>query len=211
MAQEGAQVLGRLRAADQDQRARRSLLEFGHGLGQHPPAGLVVAAVEPDLGAVRREIDERSRGAAAAGAPAIRRRSSPRSQARGGKVRRDGAQARRCAVAALLMLVAPGEARQRQIEQAALVLEDEPAVLLADDEILAGDDERRADARRLALRARAARRAPAEPMIAGAPRLKMPAFSEAIFSTVSPRNSGWSSETGVMIVAVGAAMTLVAS
>ncbi len=47
--------------------------------------------------------------------------------------------------------------------------------------------------------------------IAGAPRLRMPAFSAAIFSSVSPRNSVWSMETGVMTVASGCAITLVAS
>ena len=41
-------------------------------------------------------------------------------------------------------------------------------------------------------------------MIAGAPGLKMPAFSIAIFSTVSPRNSGWSREIEVTMVALGA-------
>ena len=49
------------------------------------------------------------------------------------------------------LLVAAGQARQRQIEQAALVLIDETAVLLANMEILAGD-------RRAARRARRASR-----------------------------------------------------
>ena len=39
----------------------------------------------------------------------------------------------------------------------------------------------------------------------------MPAFSAAIFSIVSPRNSAWSIDTGVMTVASGASITLVAS
>ena len=38
---------------------------------------------------------------------------------------------------------------------------------------------------------------------AGTPRLRMPAFSAAIFSIVSPRNSTWSIETGVITLASG--------
>ena len=68
-----------------------------------------------------------------------------------------------------------------------------------------GSATRRGDAEphRLALDDRAAPRRSARRSIAGAPALRMPAFSKAILSTVAPRNSGWSIETGVMTVAAG--------
>ena len=46
---------------------------------------------------------------------------------------------------------------------------------------------------------------------AGTPDLRMPAFSAAIASMVSPRKSRWSSETRVITLAIGLSTTLVAS
>ena len=51
-------VLGLQAAVEQDQRARRLFLEIGHGLGEHAAAGLVMAAVEPNLGAARAQRGE---------------------------------------------------------------------------------------------------------------------------------------------------------
>ena len=78
--------------------------------------------------------------------------------------------------------------RRRQIEQPIVVLIDEPAALLGRGPVLAGDGERRFNTRGLPLDdgerlARLARET------AGTPRLRMPAFSAAIASSVSPRKS----------------------
>ncbi len=174
MPQQRAHVLRRLRAADQHQRARDFVLEFGHRLGEHAAAVLIMAAVEPDFGARGREIDDM-----AARKPLQPRRpfglSRPASMALVGS---SGATApqRRDGAGRVLMLMTARQARQRQIEQAALVLEHQPAVLLADMKILVRDDSG-APTRRASRSSTS--RAPSgwKPMIAGTPRLKIPAFS----------------------------------
>ncbi len=112
-----------------DQRARRSLLEIGHRLGEHAAARLVVGAVEPDLGA--------RRGAARSSGPARSRCSRaghcaferPRSKARLRQIRARSAAAsrpprRRCRTDAGRAGAAGGRS-----SRPVLVLEDEPAVL----------------------------------------------------------------------------------
>ena len=59
--EEAGRVLRRQHAADQDQRARIALLDLGEGAGDGGAGGRIVAAVEPDVGARRRELDERAR------------------------------------------------------------------------------------------------------------------------------------------------------
>ena len=98
-------------------------------------------------------------------------RARPRSNAGGRQVRRDRAQ-RRDRVGGVAELMAAGQPRQRQVEQPEPVLEHQPAVLGADEEIAIGDDPRRADAASPRARSRAAPPAPAAAMIAGAPRLQ---------------------------------------
>jgi hypothetical protein len=91
--------------------------------------------------------------------------------------------------AGILELMAAVKFRRRQIEQPVAVLINQPAAFLGRGPVLAGDAERRPHARRLPLDdgERLARLAPIT--TAGTPRLRMPAFSAAISSMVSPRNS----------------------
>ncbi len=58
MAQKSLRILGLQAAIKQNQRARRLFLEIGHGLGEDAAARLVMAAVEPKLGAGRRQRGE---------------------------------------------------------------------------------------------------------------------------------------------------------
>ena len=118
--------------------------------GEHAPAVRIVAAIEPKLGALRDQGDElASRQALKPRRPFGREKAASRNGWLGerhelrGPQRRDGG--RRVDV-----LVPAGQARQRQIEKARLILEDEAAVFLADVEILAAEDELRGAPFRLA-------------------------------------------------------------
>ena len=175
MPQQRAHILRGLRAADQHQRARAFFLELGHRLGEHAAAILVMAAVDPDFGARGSEIHHM-----AAGDPLQPRRPVGIEQAgvdgAGRNLRRHGAQGGDGG-GRVLMLMTARQARRRQIEQAALVLEHQPAVFLVDVKILVRDNSGSADAARLARPAHRARASGWKPMIAGTPRLKIPAFS----------------------------------
>ena len=100
------------------------------GCGDHPAGARIVAAVEPELGiAAARSVDQPRRRSAAAAAPASRRWSSPVSIAPVGDARDRPARSAAMASAGIGELVAAEQPRQRQVEQAVLVLVDEPAAL----------------------------------------------------------------------------------
>ncbi len=71
MPQQRADVLGRLRAADQGERARIFLFELGHGFGEHATPVLIMAAVYPNFGPRRRRNRRHDPRTAFAAAPAI--------------------------------------------------------------------------------------------------------------------------------------------
>ena len=148
MPQQRAHILGGLRAADQHQRARAFFLELGHRLGQHAAAILVMAAVDPDFGARGSEFHHM-----AARDPLQPRRPVGIEQAgvdgAGLNLRGHGAQGGDGG-GGVLMLMTARQARRRQIEQAALVLEHQPAVFLVDVKIPVRDNSGSADAARLA-------------------------------------------------------------
>ena len=130
------------------QRLRRPLLEVGHGLRQRAAGGGIVAAVEPQLRAGLQQRRQRTGVEPLhAGRPA--RRGQPlldgalaQTQMRqvGGKLQRGGDGG-----AGVDDLVAADERGQRQVEQQLLQLHDEAAALLVGVELLAPDDQRRAD------------------------------------------------------------------
>ena len=111
-------------------------LEIRHGGGEHPPAVEVVAAVEPELAALRARAPAGAPGRGAAAGPAIRRGVMPASKAELSKPREAGRAQRRDRRAGIDELVAPDEPRARQVEEPVLVLVDEAAALLVDGEIL---------------------------------------------------------------------------
>ena len=76
-----------------------------------------------------------------------------------------------------------------EIEQAAIVLIDQPAALDADMPLLAGRMQRRAHAPAPAASMTAIASSACSAEITGTPRLMMPAFSPAIEVSVLPRNS----------------------
>ena len=176
-----------------DTRSSRSAERGGDGAA----AVGIVAAVEPELAAG---------GASATSRPCASRCSRagqsalamPGLEGRRRKPRAPDRAQRRDREAGVVELMAAVELRRRQVEQAVVVLIDQPAALLG----RASSPRRRSRAARR--RARPAARSPRAPraaaraITAGTPRLRMPAFSAAIFSSVSPRNSAWSSETGVI-------------
>ncbi len=114
-----------------------------------PPAGLCPPSSHSSAPAGS-EVDQRAAGERAAGAPAIRP-AHARLDRRGRRCREQAVRSGGDGDAGILVLVAALQARQRQVEEAARVLVDEPPAFLADVEIAARDDERRAHARGLAL------------------------------------------------------------
>ena len=159
-------------------------------------------------------------GASATSWPCVRRciRAGQSALARPGLDRRAAAARmparaqRRDRDAGIVELVAAVKLRRRQVEQARLVLIDEAAAFFASRiQCCAGDMQRRARPSRPGARSPSSASRGCGAITAGTPRLKMPAFSAAIFSSVSPRNSMWSIDTGVMTLASGRSMTLVAS
>ena len=140
---EADRILGLQHAADEIERLFALVLEIGQRAGQRLGAMRVVSAVEPDLGALGRELDQRPahqtlqprrpfdrpqtgfdrRVAAPAQAPAWRKRGD-----RGGRI---------------FDLMGAGQARQRQVEQAVPILIDHAAMLLMGEEILPEEKERR--------------------------------------------------------------------
>ena len=107
-------------------------------------------------------------------------------------------------------LMAADEARQRQVEQQLLQLHDETAALLVGVELLAPHDQRRAEPQRLGADDVLGLRLLLRNNGRHAAR-RMPAFSAAIFGSVAPSFSAWSSEIGVMTSSTGRSTTLVAS
>ena len=148
-AQERASVLGGQCAANQNQRARCLFLKFRHGGGEHPPAVLIVPAVEPQFRASR---DHRHKPPA--GQVLQPRRPLGLEHALfigcGGQVWHNRAQSSNGS-GRIAMLVAAGQARQRQVKQAALIGVDQPPQLLAGRKILPADGQRRMQPPRLAL------------------------------------------------------------
>ena len=140
-AQKSRRILARKRTADECQRPWRLVLEIGERLGEHARTVFVVRAVEPDFRAFRRERrhwafiqvlqPRRPFGA-----------QKPGFDGRGRKIGLDHPQ-RSDRIGRILMLMAAREPRQRQIEQALLILEDEAPMLFPRAEILACDRERR--------------------------------------------------------------------
>ena len=149
IAQEARAVLGRQHADDQHQRPRHALLEIGERGGDGAAAVGIVAAVEPQLAAGRQQRGELAlrRRCMRAGHSAL---AMPVSNASRGSCKPRGAQ-RRDGDAGIVELMAAEELRRRQIEQAVVVLIDEPAALLGRGPVLAGDPDRRVQARGLAL------------------------------------------------------------
>ena len=210
IAQEPFAILACQHSDDQHQRPRHTLLQIGQRRGNRAAPVRIVPAVEPQFAAGRRERDEL----------AMRQPLQPRRPlgldhaglVGGGAILNCGDRAQRGnRQAGILELMAAVEFRRRQIEQARFVLIDQPATLLGRGPVLAGDlaAARSSLAACRSITASASRCCAAT--IAGTPRLRMPAFSAAILSSVSPRNSVWSIEIGVMTVASGCSITLVAS
>src|SRR6185312_12432025 len=110
----------------------------------------IMTAVEPDFTALRREVDQR-----AMRQPVHTRRPlGLRDTDLEGCLRNSEAilrAHRRNREAGILVLVPAVEPRRRQVEQAIVVLIDEPATLFRRGEVLAGDLERRAQPRGLLL------------------------------------------------------------
>ena len=144
---EGAEIAGLVlgvdHAGDQEQRPRLLLLLLDQRLGDDQAGAGIVAAVEPDLGALRRQFRQ----------PALRQ---PLHAARpvdllhrplGSGVadleagRPDGGDRR----GGVGVLMAAGQDRRGQVHQPVLVLVDHAAVLLIGEEILAVDLERAAE------------------------------------------------------------------
>ena len=199
--EEADRVLGVEHADDQDERPRVAVLDLGEGLGddqrRRRDCGRRRARCRSRAGALR----PAARRSAAACAPASRR-----SQARPRSPRRASAQAgapeRRDRAAGIVELMPPGKPRQRQVEEAVLVLIDQPAALGEGHPVAGGG---KAGAPAASPRARSS---PAPAWSCGAtmpgrPRFRMPAFSAAIPASVSPRNFSWSSVTEVMTAASG--------
>ncbi len=171
----------------EDQRLRIGLLEIGHRFGEHTPAGLIVRAVEPDFRVRRRAVDEWT-----GTQPLQARRPFGAREAAlensGRKIGLYSAQGRD-RIGGVGVLMAPGEARQRQVDKTEAILEHEPAVFRPDREIALGERQRRADPYRRALD-HTQRLWLLGGDDSGRRRLEIPAFSKAILSTVEPRNSG---------------------
>ena len=137
-------VLGLHHAEDDVHRSRHALLELGKRLGDDLAAGRIVAAVEPDFGAVGNIGME-----AADGKPL-----EPRPPLGVGEALFERAGVERVAEQKLgggdrgpgiVNLMGALQARQRQVQQSRRRAEDEPAVLLVHIEVAAGDMERRAN------------------------------------------------------------------
>ena len=187
VAQKARAVLGREHADDQHQRTRHALLEIAKRCRHRPAAVGVVAAVEPQLAVGRRQRLELAvrEQLQRAGHSAL---AIPVSNAGSGSARPQRAQ-RRDRDAGVVELMAAAAA-SASADRAARRRPDRP-------------DGRAPRARSSARRRPAAARAPSRAcrsitasaasgcgaIAAGTPRLRIAAFSAAIFSSVSPRNS----------------------
>ena len=170
-----ARILGGERAADDDKRPLRLVLELRHRLRERAPGVRVMAAVEPNLRAGRGQ----RRHPALAEVLQAGRPFGPRHalfEGGGREARLDGAQ-RGDRGRGILMLMAANETRQRQVEKAAFVLEDKAAMFFPCVVIPLRGNQRRASAAGFPLRAPPERRLAGCCTIAGAPGLKIPAFS----------------------------------
>ena len=141
-------ILVRHHADDDHERARYPLLEIAECGGGDAAALGIVAAVEPELGAWRRQLDKPARRQAlhprrpfgADDAALERRRVDPECALRAqGRDRQAG----------IVELMPAEQFWRRQIHQAAIVLIDQPAALDADMPLLPGRIQRRAHAGRL--------------------------------------------------------------
>ena len=160
IAQEAGAILGRQHADDQHQRPRHALLQIGKRGGDGAAAVRIVPAVEPQFAARRRRAPRAGPAPAAACAPASRpwscrlRRPPAQSSASDRAQRGDREPG-------ILELMAAVKLRRRQIEQARLVLIDQPAALFGRGPVLAGDLQAARRALPPAARSRRARRAAA--------------------------------------------------
>ena len=158
-----------------DQRARRLILEIGHRLGEHAAAVFVMAAVEPDFGARRREIDQRAAaqplqprrpfGLARGRAPARARSTSARSRAtRRAQSRRCHADGGRADAAAACREGRSSSSKTRRPFSSCMKKSRPPTM-------------RGAPTRSASRSMTSSARSSCSAMIAGAPRFRMPAFS----------------------------------
>ena len=124
------------------------VFEFRHRLRERAPGILIMAAIEPNLGAGRGERRHMALGEILQAGRPLRARQAVLDGGRR-EMRLDGAQRsdRGCGV---LMLMAADEMRQRQIEKAALVLEDKTAIFFPGVVVPPAGDQRRAQAPRFA-------------------------------------------------------------
>ena len=118
----------------------------GQRVGERLARGRVVPAVEPQLGAARGLRERPPRQPLEPRGPLGARHGG----LAGGLAHPERAQARERG-AGVLDLVRPGQGGQRQVEEPALVLEDEPPALLVGVPVLAAGEERGADALRARL------------------------------------------------------------
>ena len=146
----------------------------------------IMPAIDPDLGALRRQIMEFSRRKPLQPSGPNRSRYALCNRLLGHM--KAFQQSRRCdGGARIFELMPPEEAWQRQIEEAILVLENEPAMLLENVPVPATSKQGEESSSARASMTPSAASLCRETM-AGLPRFRMPAFSPAIASIVSPRN-----------------------
>ena len=124
--------------------ARHALVELGKRMRDDLAAGGIVAAVEPDLGALAHIFVERALAEALEPRRPFGVRQSVLERAGGERIAEGDARRgdRRAGIVDLMPSV---EARQRQVDQPRCGLEDQPAMLLEHVEVAAEDMQRRAD------------------------------------------------------------------
>ena len=140
--EEGLAVLRAEHAGDEHERRVRAFALVGHGGGKHPAAIGVVAAVEPDLAILRRDLRQ-----AAPVEPLQAARPFGPGDARlegGGFELLEAGRAQGCdRRPGIDVLMPPEEFWARQIEETVLVLVDEASAFLVHGEILLADEDRR--------------------------------------------------------------------
>ena len=181
-------ILGLQHAADQIKRPLDLFLQIGDGARYGRRAMRIVAAIEPDLGVVRRDPPPAARGSGAAAAPAIRRCAGlvrSRHPSPQFAVRHGAAPA--MATRGIFDLMAADQFRQRQIEQSRL----DPHRPCGH---VPGGRRNPGRTRRPARPARSARRrmtsrgiSSCGPTTSGTRGLMMPAFSAAMAASVVAR------------------------